>query len=310
MFHGKLGYTQRVIQVQDAFSSVIKTLRDVLHILAGKQRIDSRAMDVDDKDGFGPIRTTRMAGASAETQHADDTSANRCTAEICISFLTLVPILQSSSGEPTRDKELTDLVLDCADTTFFLLCPIFLDKVHQRVLNLNTDNLENLLYKLEPLLRPYPYSQSEGMQLLVTQFLHSTLPIWLQKSVATTDLGRHIRQLAGWLCEILKNKKIRYWRVRDSVIHFLDGYLTLDPFQEICSMPDDDEGITTIKYDQLPAALLPFLVADEDIRVRVRAGVASARLFSLARQIGQPAERVYLDIKEWLTREMDKCVSI
>jgi serine-protein kinase ATM len=285
----------------------MKTLRDVLRTVVGDQLKDSRAMDVDDKDGFGPIRTTRTIGASTETRQADDIGTNRCIAEICMSFLTVVPILQSSSGEPTRDAELTDFVLGCVDEKFFLLAPIFLDNVRQRTLNLNVNTLDNFLDKLAPLLGTYIYSRSERLQLLVTQFLHSTLPIWLQKSVATTDVGHHIRQLTAWLSEIVRNKKIRYWRVRDSIIRFLDDYLALDPRQEIWTLFDDDDGVGTSEFQQ-PVAILPFLGADEDIRVRFRAGVANARLFSLARQIGQDAEGVYVDIKEWLTREMDKCV--
>lgn len=272
--------------------------------------IDSRAMDVDDKDGFGPIRITQAMGASTETRHTDDTCTNRRIAEICVSFLTVVPILQSSSGEATRDTELTDFVLGSADEKFFLLAPIFLDKVRQRVLSLNINTLDNFLDKLAPLLESYAYSRSERAQLLVTQFLHSTLPIWLQKSVATTDVGHRIRQLTGWLSGILRSKKIRYWRVRDAIIRFLDEYLTLDPRQEIWSLPDDDDdGIDTFEFKQQPAAILPFLGADEDIRVRFRAGVANARLFSIARQIGQDVEGVYVDVKERLTREMDKYAS-
>jgi ataxia telangiectasia mutated family protein len=255
-------------------------------------------MDVDDKDGFGPIRTTQTATPLAENQHLNNSGANCCITEICVSFLTLVPILQSSSGEPTRDKELTEFVLDCAAESFILVGYAFFNKICQRTLTLSMNNLDNFLEKLESLLQEYAWSRSEKIQLLAVHLLQSTLPLWLQRSVAVADTGHKIRLLCDWLSNMIIKKKARYWRVRDYIARFLEKYLSLDPQQEIWLIRDDAE---LLQNNQLPQSMLPSLGADEDIRVRFRAAVLSPRLFSVARTIGRDPMLVYVDIKQYLT---------
>jgi len=274
------------------------TLKDVLRLIVGQKLDDSRALqstnEADDKDGFGPIRTTQR---SPETRPQTEVgTAHRCIIEACVSFLAVVPILQSTSGEPTRDKELAELVLNSNDK-FHLVASIFFNKVAHRLLNLSSNNLQQFLDKIEQLLTQYNYSRSEKMQALATQVLDSTLHLWLQDSVKSSDVGEDIRVLCRWISDILREDKIRSWRLRDLVVRFLDRYLAMDPKQ--AAWPISEDGL-----EVLPANLLPILGADRDIRVRFRVAVVNARLFSIARDIGCEPLVLYNTIKQRLTIDL------
>lgn len=288
------------------------TLKDVLRIIVGKTPANPRsphAMDADEKDGFGPIRTTQQ---SPEThQQTENTKATQCIIEVCTTFLAVAPILQSSSGEPTRDRELTELVLECSVEKFLIVGPIFFDKVRQRTLNMSVNIFNDFLHKFEEILTPYVYSRSETVQLLVTHFLDSTMHLWLQQSVATSEVGDKARQLCRWRADLLRRNKIRSWKVRDRFARFLDRYLALDPLQVVWSIASHDEDGNDVEegLEVLPAAMLPMLGADEDIRVRFRAAVVNARLFSIARSIEHDSLLLYNDIKQWYTVDIDKWVS-
>jgi ataxia telangiectasia mutated family protein len=273
-----------------------------LRILVG-QKLDSRAVQAihegDDKDGFGPIRTTQQAPETR--QQAEDGTVHRCIVEVCMSFSAVVPILQASSGEPTRDKELTEFVLH-ADNNFHLVASVFFNKIGQRLLNLGSNNLDRFLRKIGDLLTQYNYSRSEKLQVLVTHFLDSTLHLWLQGSAMDNEVGDNVRALCHWISNILREDKIRSWKLRDYVIRFLDKYLVMDPRQAFWSHGEDDT-------ETLPSSLLPMLGADRDLRVRFRAALVNARLFSVARTIAEDALALYDTIKQHLTLDLKECVS-
>lgn len=281
----------------------MNTLKDVVRSVVGQPLEDRRTpqgTDMDDeKDGFGPIRSVQQSPEFH--QQAEDDNANRCVVEVSMTFLAVAPILQSSSGEPTRDKELIELILGC-ENKFFLAASILFDKVGQRNLNLNVNNLDMFLDKFADLLPQYQYARSERLQLLVTHFLDSTLHLWIQNPVANSEVGDHIRSLCVWISGMLKSNKIQSWRTRDRVACFLDRYLAQDPFQVVWSEGEDGGGT-----ELLPAIMLPGLGADEDIRVRFRAAVANSRLFTIARVVGQDPILLYDTIKRSLTLNILEC---
>jgi ataxia telangiectasia mutated family protein len=293
----------------------MNTLKDVLRIVANETPNSLRSlhvMDIDDKDGFGPIRTT--AAQSPEVNQQNEGAASiRYITEVCMSFLAVVPILQSFSGEPTRDRDLTELVLGCAKLRpekFLLVCPIFLDKIRQRTLNLTVNNLDKFLDEFAKLLQLYTYARSEQLQLLATHFLDSTLHIWLIQPVVASEVGDKVRQLYEWLSGTLRKQKIRAWKIRDSLARFFDRYLACDPSQVAWTVLDDDEDEQQKleRLNGLPSALLPMMSSDEDIRVRFRVAVVNARLFAYARRAQHPVLATYDAIKQWYTVDLDKCV--
>ena len=260
----------------------------------------------EDNDGFEPIRTTTVRQSSETKEYAE--GPDRYTLEVCVAFLTVGPTLQSASGEPTRDKVLTELILDCAETRpeiFLLICPIFFEQTRRGFVNLSVKNLDSFLDELSRLLQLYEYARSKRTQLLAAQFLNSTLDIWASRHIVIGEVLRKVRDFCDWLSRALRKQKIRDWVVRDFLARFLDRYLVKDPHQHTWS----DSGSEEACPEHLPGALLPMMTSDEDIRVRFRVAVINARLFSVARHVGLSALELYSSIKEWYTVDLDKCES-
>jgi ataxia telangiectasia mutated family protein len=254
-----------------------------------------------DNDGFGPIRTTATRQSSDVSEDGDASYFSRIVLEVCIAFLTVGPALQSASGEPTRDKPLTELVLNCAElrpSVFLLVCPILFQKTRQGFVNLSVKNLDSFLDELSHVLRLYEYARSRRAQLLATQFLDSTLDTWASRQIVMGEILGKVRYFCGWLSGALRKQKIRDWFVRDFLARFLDRYLAKDPDQFAWS--DEEEP------KNLPDALLPMMSSDEDIRVRFRVAVINARLFAVARHMGRSALSLYDSIKHWYTVDLDK----
>lgn len=223
-----------------------------------------------------------------------------------MTFLAIVPILQSTSGEPTRDKDLTELVLNSADTAFLLVGPVYFAKVRQRILNISLNVLDGFLDKFDQMLKQYTYSRSEKLQLLTTQFLDATLHHWKQDNVSSSEVGDRIRDLCQWLSDTLRRNQIRSWRTRDCVARFMKRYLVEDPEQVIWTMVSPDDEGRNIKTEASPAAILPMLGADQDIRVRFRVAFDNASLFTVARKTGRDPSQLYSEIKGWLTDDIDE----
>ncbi|CCL98610.1 uncharacterized protein FIBRA_00612 [Fibroporia radiculosa] len=309
-------------QVQDVFAELTAALRRVLRIVVGDVDGDESldAMEVDEKDDFGPVRTSQTLVSSIPTQQGvRGVSLSRLTVDICMTALTVIPILQSTSGEPTRDKDLADMVLSCPDDRFFFMAPAFFDNVREGTLALSASNMHKFLDRFGDLLQRYDFSKSERLQLMVVHFLNSTRNVWLQAAVASGPIGTQIRELWEWFCEMLDKKQVPSWRIRDLLVRFIDDYLAHDPEQNmfmkydahhdaVAILDDDDSEHWKERHDDdsdikglLPSALLPKLGADVDIRVRFRAAVANARLLRFARKLSQNPSTLYATIKKHLT---------
>lgn len=259
---------------------------------------------LDDNDGFAPIRINSAATQAADaTQKNNGTYADRCVTDSCMTFLALVPILQGSSGESTRDKELTEMVLNCSGDRFLLISSIYFGQIRKRYLHISLSVLDRFLEKLGAMLETYEYARSEQLQLLVTQFLNSTLHHWKEDIIANSDTAENISTLCRWLSSILKAGKIKSWKTRDCVARFMHSYILEDSGQKIWSMIPSDEDSDP---GSLPTNLLPMLGADQDIRVRFRVAYTNASLFSVARETGHDPTQLYAELKGWLTNDIDK----
>lgn len=290
--------------VQDAFNTVTSMLRGVLRAMLGAESSVFAAGQTSavDNDGFGPIRTTTTRQSSDVSEDRDASYFNCIVLETCIAFLTVGPALQSASGEATRDKSLTEVVLSCAESrpsVFILVCPILLQKTRQGFVNLSVKNLDNFLDELGNLLQLYEYARSRRAQLLAAQFLDSTLDTWASGQIVMGEVLGKVRNFCDWLFGALKKQKIKDWFVRDFLARFLDRYLAKDPDQSVWSGTDDEDT------EHLPDSLLPMMTSDEDIRVRFRVAVINARLFAVARRVGRSALTLYDSIKQWYTVDLD-----
>ena len=268
-------------------------------ILVDSSSSAHQTTDVDDKDGFGPIRTTPAHGSFRTTQSVEDGQPARQLLQICISFITCGPFLQSGSGEPTRDKELTEIVLRCAENQparFCLVCPIFLNQIRHGTLSLHLKHLDSFLNQMSDLLKQYQFARSERIHQLLIDLLDSTLSIWLTPQAQSNDVGEMIGELCAWLAKALRKQKISTWALRDALAQFLDRYLFLDPSQTYWSSTEED----------LPTTLLPMMTADHDIRVRFRVAVLNTRLFDLEVHTGQSPTAMYTVVQQWYTIDLEK----
>ncbi|EGN96752.1 hypothetical protein SERLA73DRAFT_93326 [Serpula lacrymans var. lacrymans S7.3] len=190
----------------------------------------SHLTDIDDKDDFGPIRTSLSTLQSSSTDRpVDGSSSSTYVIDLCMTFLAVTPVLQASSGEPTRDKELTGLILDCPEDKFLLLGPAYFNQARRRLLSIGVHVFDQILDKFGAMLPLYGYSRNEKLQLLAVHFLHSTLHVWLQTSFTETEVGEHVRDLCAWISRMIQSNKAHSWRMRDAVSRFMTTYMIQDP---------------------------------------------------------------------------------
>lgn len=292
----------------------MSTLRHVLYDLIGETSTGAHsrsAQAMDEKDDFGPIRAESVQ-QSEVIRHQDEEVYLRYIFSVCVGFLTVGPSLQSAAGEPMRDKELMSAVLTCTakkPDRFFIVCPILLAKIRQRVLYLGAKVLDSLLDELSKLLGVYAYSKSDRLQVLVVQVLQSTMDLWLTPQVSTSEVGDKIREMYEWLSGALRKKKFSSWMTRDAFSVFLDEYLERDPEQGMWSAAGDNGNVRgSDQQSSLPASLLMLLNSDEDIRVRFRMAALVGRLFSAPRHLKFGPMAMYRDLRQYFTKNLDKCV--
>ncbi|KAI0358095.1 hypothetical protein OH77DRAFT_1421375 [Trametes cingulata] len=297
----------RSADVQDAFAELLKRLRDVLRLIIRPMSSDDPHANADDHDDFVPASDPTASADTAQKVAALRTH-NHYIVRTCIAALVVVPILQSSSGEPTHDRELMDLVLLCEPQQFLLLGPPFLEHVRRRRLHLNRSNLKELVYQAELLCAEHQYQNNEEAQILVVQTLESTSHLWEVSIMKDPDIGTKILAFCSQCIKLLKSKGRRSWRVRDAIIRFLDNYLAIDPIQEVWGMPNN-KGERSAAED-FPAAVLPTLGNDDDIRIRFRVAATTTRLFAVGRLAGRAPMDVYSDIHKRLSHSQDHFESI
>ncbi|KAG1876416.1 hypothetical protein DFJ58DRAFT_754177 [Suillus subalutaceus] len=285
--------------IQDAFSAVSEALRESLRTMTGQLRQGAQNVHALDADGFGDIMTTHTGPPTQEDAASDNiTAANRYLADLCITFLATTPVLRFSSAEVLRDRELTKLILHCPAERLLLIGNAVLGSVRRQIWSLDIDVLNALLDKLEDLLGLHTYDHNVDLQLMVVDLLDSTSHFWLQKSNADSDVGDHIRELCGWLSQNMIQRNFVSWKIRDFVSQFFARYIAQDPSESFWPT------VYKKKPVERPSTIIPMLNMDQDIRVRFRAAVVNARLFTMARFAGQNSLDIYNTIKEMLTKDL------
>lgn len=292
--------------MQDAFAATLGQLRSVLRMVVGRALdADSRAQgQLDDADGFGPIRTMHSVASSVIRDAEKDAAHNLHVIDTCITALAVVPILQSSSGEATRDRVLTDLILSSDPDEFLLLAPSYCEQLLRRTLNISHSNLEELLEKLADICQPYAFKNRIDTRLLVVRILDATSHIWMHPTQVSTPLGELARGYCQQTVMLLRAKSQNCWLVQDAIIRFLDSYLAKDPEQVVWQTPIDE---ASPNVEDLPSEVLPALGSDVDIRIRFRIAATSPRLFRVATAAGPKAmDAVYHQVRSQLSVNPDQ----
>lgn len=256
----------------------------------------------DDRDGFGPIRTSNAPVAPVD-RNTSDQHGIRSIVRMCVDCLALAPVLRSSEGHIAREKTLIDLVCNCNDVeNFEMLMEPFLLHVERFSIRLTPSNLDALLTCIEVPLTSYNHGSSDVLHVVVIRLLHATTHIWLQNSFPT-EIATKIRTVIGWLASNLKSESLCWWHTRDMLGRFWDHYLNLDPTQRFLTDPSIEEAPDS---DHLPDELISFMTKDEDIRVRLTAALSCARLFSTTYIRSRDPMEVYTNIREQLCLELKK----
>ncbi|KAI0717973.1 hypothetical protein C8T65DRAFT_737500 [Cerioporus squamosus] len=292
----------RSADVQDAFAGLLNQLRSVLRMAVGQapNDEDSGAQgQLDDTDGFGPVRSKHSAASDSVTRDVEkDAAQTRRIINTCITALAVIPILQSSSGEATRDRALTDLILESQPDEFLLLAPSYCEQILCRTLSISNCKLEKLLQTLEDICIHYAYKNRVETKLLVVRILDATSHIWMQPTIPVT-LGDMARDYCQQTVKMLRARSQKNWQVQDTIIRFLDGYLAKDPEQTVWQMPIEDKSP---KFEDLPSEVLPGLGSEIDIRIRFRIAATSPRLFRVGTVAGPKAmDIVYQQIHSQLS---------
>lgn len=266
-------------------------------------------MDVDENDGFGPIRTSTRQNTTQETANAIASRYTERLLQTCISFLACGPYLQSPSEEATRDPELTQLILKSADdpNKFMFACPILFRFVRQKIYHSSLRTLQRCILCFGDILKQYQFSKREPVIISFLDFLHCSLGVWKAEDELAKDVHSDLRSFYQWLSGRLKKHTFRSWALRDAIAKFLGQYLTEDPTQESWLNPDDFEQPNELR-DHLPTSLLPRLHSDQDIRVRFRAAVLNADLFSICHHFRQLPLDVYEYMKSFFPPHLEKQV--
>ncbi|TFY62114.1 hypothetical protein EVJ58_g4067 [Rhodofomes roseus] len=290
---------QRVIfrsaDVQDAFTTLMGNLKSTLRLASGASAshdFDGRAMDVDVEDDFGQPRTAQDVGALRTSRG------------------------MSTSGQPTRDKDLANLVLESDDSRFLDMASVYFNIIKSGMMSISTSSMEQFLERFGELWPQYDYGRNDRLQHLSLHFLHSTMTHWLDHATPVSICDA-IRELWTRLAAKLLCGKMTSWKTRDAFISLLDASLLHDPREQFWSDASDAEdndpgymsdagqdasenvGATSL----LPASILPRLGADVDIRVRFRASAAVARMFARACKLRRDPTRLYTAMRPYLTRD-------
>ncbi|KAF5350235.1 hypothetical protein D9758_007817 [Tetrapyrgos nigripes] len=285
---------------QDVSVEICNTMRALLRIITGQGPTAGAGdvMDVDDADGFAPIKT-----AAADKTNALDDQHSLCTiASVSIQFLTVSPILQSTSGEATRDKELTEFLLGCAQDEpdiFLLIAPIFVDHIRNETFSLSPNNVEAFLNELGVLLGDKFYSRSENLHSLTIQFLDSTLHLWVSGALEE-DVAEQFTQLCRWFSKKLHSGNLPNWIVRDKLARLFGKYVARDPHGS--QWPAVKDGKERLR----PVQLLAGLSSDVDIRVRFRAASLVADMFEATKKVYKSPMELYHAVRTSYTTRLEQ----
>lgn len=285
----------------------MRDLRKTLQVLTSSQ-VSTNVEEEEDED----FTNIQIANSTSSTSRAHG-HANELCIQICTTFLAVAPMLQSGSHNATHDKQLVTLLQKCEPSAFLALAPEFLQSVRMKHLHIALKTAEMLTDRLEEVLtRSYNSSRSIGATMLAIQFLHSTSHLWMQPAVANSKLCKGVRLLHDWLSQMISERKMASWRVRDRLVCYLDHYLAIDPREGFWSLPveepgaEDEENFMQLDEERFPSRILPNLADDEDVRVRFRVAVANGRLLRTTEVTGVHPMHLYERVKKGLSVYLDQ----
>jgi serine-protein kinase ATM len=277
---------------------------DALHRIIVKEFSAERALSqvTLDADGFDDFGETRGGEVDEEALPSSNIvsfprATNAC-AFICISYFITLQSRRAedvASGSTRNDELINDLLQEDEEGYgFFLLAPQLFDAIQRREYELSTLGYTRLLERFQELLNEYRYSKSLNLQLLTLHMLSVTAHSWSQPAGSPSQEGfvGTVQDLLTWFCELLSKNKLHSWSAKDRLVQFLDLYVQMDP--SLSQWPDMEDP-------KLPVDLLAQLAGDDDVRVRFRVAVTSARVVDILCNNGAEPDVLYNLIRRSLS---------
>ncbi|THH32523.1 hypothetical protein EUX98_g1663 [Antrodiella citrinella] len=292
-----------VFQNPDAQDMVIK-ITDILHSLLQRMLAASTPhgqghhIDASDGDNFAAMDTARVAATGFVRTHLLGMEAHQQIISVCVTCIAVFPILESTSGEPTRDRKLLKLIETFELEDWLMVGPAFIENVRLKTLHLSTGDLTTVLENIGNVLKHRSANDSPG-QFLVIALLQATMHIWIDSKALLGYIG----PLCSWLCTLFTKSALRSWTCRDRFVQFLGSYIEVDPAQAAW------EGMGDEPPELKPSDMLPIVGEDLDVRVRFRAAVANASLVRNAHSLGSQPMDVYTGIKAHTSVDVDESVA-
>jgi ataxia telangiectasia mutated family protein len=193
---------------------------------------------------------------------------------------------------------------------FFHCIPTLFDLVGCGVLKLSPRDLGDVFEDCLKKLEGYHLTLKDEVLFAVLHAVRSTVVLWLHPDYEpyrsrVLEVIKHVIQ---------KNETglIHSWRLRDLVLQIIDEFLPKDTSGVVTpfSLFSNGNAMSVDGAPPLPDFFLAMmhLMNDDDIRVRVRAAPANAKLFFLEDVVQRHPLDFYVDWRKHLPEELDRSV--
>ncbi|GAA5890089.1 hypothetical protein JCM6882_009223 [Rhodosporidiobolus microsporus] len=263
----------------------------------GEVKIGSRAASV---LGGGSSGSGGGAGSGGEGIGGPGSQrAGAATIMTCIRGFISVEMATTGSPTAVRLQEVVDAILSSASgDESILIADAAFSAALAGLVTFGLGQADSLLQHLGgDLLPDYRYARDERFARVALRFLDCTREYWVRAEGPARESGENARTLCAWYVNALRRKIVASWRVRLQFTAFLDKYLLDDPKQEFWDVTEnalrtEDNRLIT------PTAIIPFMLADRDFRVRFRASTSAASLFGFCDALCLSEDQVFGDIRQ------------
>ncbi|WWC63986.1 uncharacterized protein I303_106592 [Kwoniella dejecticola CBS 10117] len=232
-----------------------------------------------DDDDFGEIRNaeTDAMPLSKEAIECQRTSASLLSTVMAVRLKGYMLI--SNLQRPYKDPQMINTVLSTEGSRFIELARVMCLAVRSNWLKLSFDATEMIIDMMEDMLRSYAFARNTALLGLIIDFVKCSMPVWLGPDGLRGDLGERGMQLVCYCADRILKGTISSWRVKISVLSFMDEFLHYDLAREIWIKSIEDFVDINAEQDQDDYEPLGYLAAsllDLDARVRLRAATSAS----------------------------------
>ena len=219
-----------------------------------------------------------------------------------VRLLLVPPQLQSVDGAGTKDKKLLQYLVNCEGVELLHVSDELTQGLSTGSFDLSHAGLLDLLDTLGQLLQLHAYGRDEAMTCFIIEVLLTTIAVWVAPT-APNDIVAKVHDLCTFFARTATRSNS--WLVRHHWAGFLSKYIDSDPELRFWIGGDGQQS-----KGPTPVQQLLHLVGDDDVRVRVRAGVCATSLFRVVQRKGENIEHFYsAELLPYLARDINSYVA-